>query len=251
MQIRSLKSFTLLAIMLLTSQASLAGGGKTHWGYTGHSGPEHWGDLAPEYATCKTGKQQSPINIEKTRQEKLPAIEFHYQHSLLEAINNGHTVQVNYAPGSYIIANGKRYDLLQFHFHTPSEHEINGKPADMVAHLVHRAKDGQYGVVGILFNKGQANPELGKLQDNLPTHHGERKSAKTRINVAGLLPEKRGYYNYSGSFTTPPCTEGVNWMVLENTTPASATQIAAFRAVMHKNIRPVQPLNGRIARASQ
>jgi carbonic anhydrase len=251
MQIQTGIKMWLAVALLFTGQAALAGGGKTHWGYTGHTGPAHWGELAAEYALCKTGKQQSPINIASPRPAKLPAIEFHYQPSMLEVINNGHTIQVNYAPGSYIVANGKRYDLLQFHFHTPSEHEINGKPADMVAHLVHKAKDGQLGVVGVLMNRGQANPELVKIQDNMPTQHGERKAAPIKIDAAQLLPGDRSYYQYPGSLTTPPCSEGVNWMVLKTASPASASQVAAFTAVLHKNARPVQPLNGREIRVSK
>ncbi len=238
----------LLSFSMMSSAASEHGG--AHWGYSDDTGPAHWGDMKPEFATCKSGKQQSPINISKAHSADLPGITFSYQATPLEVVNNGHTIQVNYAPGSSITVNGKQYELLQFHFHSPSEHEINGKPADMVAHLVHKAADGQLGVIGVLMKKGASNPLIEKIWKHMPKHEGEHSKAAIKINVADLLPEGKAYYHYSGSLTTPPCSEGVNWMVLENTVEVSAAQVSAFTTIFHKSTRPVQPLNGRTVEVS-
>ena len=244
--VRYLKSGFILFILSFSTLASAASGhGGAHWGYSAETGPAHWGDMKPEFSTCKTGKQQSPINISGAHSASLPSISFSYQATPLNVVNNGHTIQVNYAPGSHITVDGKQYELLQFHFHSPSEHEINGKPADMVAHLVHKAADGQLGVIGVLMKKGANNPLIEKIWKHLPTHEGEHSKAAIKINVEDLLPADRAYYHYSGSLTTPPCSEGVNWMVLKNTVDVSAAQIGAFTDIFHKSTRPVQPLNGR------
>lgn len=240
------------ASLLLASNLALAADtGKAHWGYEGHEGPAHWGDLAAEYATCKTGKSQSPINITAARSAKLADIKFSYQPSALDVVNNGHTIQVNYAPGSNIDVGGKQYKLLQFHFHSPSEHTVDGKPYDMVAHLVHQAGDGQLGVIGVLMKKGKANAVIDAIWANLPKHAGDHKQTDAQINVADLLPVTHGYYNYSGSLTTPPCSEGVNWMVLQTPIEVSAEQVAAFTNIFSTSVRPVQPLHDRPVHASK
>ncbi len=243
----AIKSGLILFSALQISIALASGGahGGAHWGYTGETGPAHWGDMKSEFATCKSGKQQSPINISGAKSTNLPDISFSYQATPLDVVNNGHTIQVNYAPGSHISVDSKQYELLQFHFHSPSEHEINGKPADMVAHLVHKAADGQLGVIGVLMKKGKSNPLIEKIWKHMPHHEGEYSKAAIKINVADLLPANKAYYHYSGSLTTPPCSEGVNWMVLKNTVDVSAAQVDAFTSIFHKSTRPVQPLNGR------
>ena len=224
-----------------------AGGGhhKAHWGYHGDAGPEHWAELSEDYGLCGTGKAQSPINIEGEQAGDLKPIEFHYQAaSNPTVVNNGHTIQVNYPAGSYAVIGGKRYELLQFHFHSPSEHTVHGQHADMVAHLVHKADDGQLAVVGILFDKGAENPTLKPVFDAMPKSKGET-TVQASINAADLLPEERGYYHYTGSLTTPPCSEGVNWNVMKAHMPVSEQQVQAFTHIFDKSIRPVQPLNGR------
>ncbi len=235
-----------MLLLLLPAGPLLASGAHGgHWGYTGDTGPAHWGDLAPEFSLCKQGRRQSPINITGAVAASLPAIKFSYQPVALDVVNNGHTIKVSYAPGSHITVAGKQYELLQFHFHSPSEHEIDGKPADMVAHLVHKAADGQLGVIGVLMKKGASNPLMEKILAHLPAHEGEHEKAAIRINVADLLPGKHGYYHYSGSLTTPPCSEGVNWMVLKTPVEVSAAQVQAFTDIFRHSTRPVQPLNGR------
>lgn len=228
-----------------------AGGHAAHWAYDGDGAPHAWGVLKEEYGTCSEGKSQSPIDISTVTISNLSDIEFHYKSSPLELTNNGHTIQANYHSGSYITVNGKRYDLLQFHFHSPSEHTIGGKSYDMVAHLVHKAADGQLGVIGVLFKAGDKNKVIDKLWANLPTESGQTNTVKsTRINALDLLPLDLTYFNYSGSLTTPPCSEGVNWMVMATPASISAKQVKQFTDLFPLSVRPVQPLNGRVVRVS-
>ena len=238
------------ALMLGSGQSVLASGGSAHWGYAGNEGPSHWGELSHDYEACKSGKKQSPINISGAQSAKLAKIEFHYQAGALDVVNNGHTIQVNVPAGSYIVAAGKKYKLLQFHFHSPSEHQIDGKHANMVAHLVHQADDGQLGVVGVLMNKGKSNNELARIWAHMPEHKGDHTREAVKINAAHLLPKNTAYYNYSGSLTTPPCSEGVNWMVLQNAVSVSVEQVATFTKIFSKSIRPVQPLHGRAIKSN-
>ncbi len=220
-----------------------------HWGYEGAGAPHYWGDLKAEFATCKSGRSQSPIDISAAVITSLPAIEINYQDTVLNVVNNGHAIQVNYQAGSFINVGGKRFNLLQFHFHSPSEHTIGGKAYPMVAHLVHKADDGQLGVIGVMIKEGKASTLLEQLWAHMPEEAGKTVTVEEeRINVSDLLPRDLTYFNYSGSLTTPPCTEGVHWMVLAAPVEASAEQIARFRALYPNNARPVQPVNGRIIR---
>lgn len=243
----------LLITVMLGGTVSIAhASGKAHWGYQGHEGPAHWGELNHDYHMCKEGKKQSPINVTGAHKSKLGKISFSYNASAKEIVNNGHTIQINMNKGSSITVAGKTYNLLQFHFHSPSEHEVNGKHADMVAHFVHQAKDGQLGVIGVMFNKGKENTTLAKLWSKLPKHHGDKKSlASTKVDISQLLPSNKAYYNYSGSLTTPPCSEGVNWMVLQAQGSVSENQVNAFTAIFSKSIRPIQALNGRAIKVSR
>ena len=152
----------------------LASGGKSHWGYTGHEGPAQWSKLNNDYHMCKAGKKQSPIDISNAQGTKLGNIDFNYKANPKNIVNNGHTVQVNMDKGSHIVISNKTYNLLQFHFHSPSEHTLDGKAAHMVAHFVHKAEDNQLGVVAVLMNKGKANKVIAQLWDNMPTTAGER-----------------------------------------------------------------------------
>lgn len=236
-----------LVVSIFLNNIAAASGG-THWAYEGQEGPEHWGDLNHDYALCKDGQKQSPIDISDAKSATLNRINFSYLAEPKEILNNGHTIQVNMKKGSSITVDGKKYNLLQFHFHAPSEHTINGKPADMVAHFVHQASDKQLGVVGVLFNKklGVSNKTLAKLWEYMPKKAGDKKTIGGGVIVAKLLPSKTHYYRYSGSLTTPPCSENVNWMVLKTSVSISAAQADAFSQVIHRNVRPVQLHHGRI-----
>jgi len=227
---------------------------KHHWTYSGETGPGHWAALQSEYSSCGLGKLQSPIDIRDSGIKKaaLAQIAFGYKPSPLEIIDNGHTVQVNYAPGSYIAVDGKRYELVQFHFHKPSEEKINGKSADMVAHLVHKDADGKLAVVAILLKAGQSNKLVETLWKNLP-HEKERETAVdgVQINAADLLPAKTAaYYTFTGSLTTPPCSEGVTWFVLKTPTSISNAEVSRFAKLYPMNARPTQPLNDREIRST-
>lgn len=244
-----INNLVVAAAGLLASSTVLAGGG-THWGYDGHEGPQHWGSLSTEFATCSSGKTQSPVNIEKARAADLASIEFNYRPSAVNIVNNGHTVQVNYDKGSYITVDGGRFDLLQFHFHSPSENTINGKAADMEVHLVHKNAEGKLAVVGVMLNAGQTNKVLSPVWGNMPAAH-KNKTASGKINAADLLPASQGFYRFEGSLTTPPCSEGVKWFVMKDAIPVSRDQVGKFVKVVGHNARPVQATNSRSIKASK
>ncbi len=225
--------------------------GKASWGYGGETGPEYWGELKEEFTPCKTGQNQSPVNIEMHRavDHDLPAIEFRYKEVPLSVVNNGHTIQVNYPLGSSIKVGNASYELVQFHFHTPSEHAIDGKVFPMVVHLVHKDAEGNLGVVGVMIAEGSGNPAIETIWKVMPKKAGEEVSdSNISINASALLPQDRGYYSYTGSLTTPPCSESVNWMVLKAPIESSREQVAALAALFGSNVRPIQPLNDRVVR---
>jgi carbonic anhydrase len=216
-----------------------------HWTYEGEEGPAHWGELDPTYELCGTGKNQSPVDIASPGEQDLANIVFHYQPSEVNILNNGHTVQVNYDPGSYIELDGARYDLLQFHYHAPSEHEIGGKVFPAELHLVHRSADGKLAVVGLLLQEGSAHAAFDPFIDNLPADASEVQDAGGTINAMDFLPGIPTTYRYSGSLTTPPCSEGVSWLVMTMPVDLSSTQLSKLEGLFEGNNRPVQPLNGR------
>lgn len=226
---------------------------EAHWSYEGDHGPAHWGEMKSEFASCKIGQKQSPIDIKTTdtRKEALPAIEFNYKKGPARALNNGHTVQVNFDPGNFIEIEGRKYNLAQFHFHAPAEEKVNGEQFELVAHLVHKNDQGELAVVGVLFEVGDPNESLQRFWPYLPREENKEAALPVEINPADLLPEARGYYTYEGSLTTPPCSEGVRWLVLKTPVSISERQKDAFRAIYRNNNRPVQPLNGRIVRESE
>ena len=222
-----------------------------HWGYTGHGAPAHWAELGKDYVTCKLGKVQSPIDIKGAKAADLPAIQFDYKPVPLKVIDNGHTIQVNYAPGSFIDVGGTRYELQQFHFHKPSEEKVAGKAHDMVAHLVHKSSDGKLAVVAVLLDQGGANPTIATIWKNLPKEKEKEATADATIDAATLLPADKGYYTFQGSLTTPPCSEDVRWFVLKTPVKIEPGQLAAFGKLYPMNARPTQPLNGRPIEATR
>ncbi len=231
---------------LLAGSVAMAQEG-VHWGYEGKASPEHWGELAPEFALCGSGKSQSPIDISGGFQAELPALPFAYKAGGNEILNNGHTVQVNYAAGSQIQVDGQPFQLKQFHFHAPSENLIDGKSFPLEMHLVHADAQGNLSVIGLMFEEGAANPLLASLWQAMPEQAGEHQVLSTPVDVSALLPTDQRYYRFAGSLTTPPCSEGVRWLVLKQPMTASKEQIARFEAVMkHPNNRPVQARNARV-----
>jgi carbonic anhydrase len=241
-----------LACALALVPAALSAEEGHHWGYDAEHGPKHWAEMNPEYESCGVGKAQSPIDIRGAVPAKLDAIEFDYHPTPLHIIDNGHTVQVNYEPGSSISVGGKRYELQQFHFHRPSEEKVNGKNYPMVAHLVHKDSDGAIAVVAVLLKEGAQNPLVKTLWTDLPKEkEKERVEEKVKINAASLLPQSHKYYTFDGSLTTPPCSEGVTWFVLTTPKQISKEQVARFSKIYNGNARPTQPLNGRTIKVSQ
>jgi carbonic anhydrase len=216
-----------------------------HWTYEGEEGPEHWGGLDTSYAACGVGKSQSPVDVVNPASQDLENIAFHYQPSEVRILNNGHTVQVNYDSGSYIEIDGQRYDVMQFHYHAPSEHTLNGKLFAAELHIVHKSATGQLAVVGILLEEGAENTAYQPLLANLPAEKSPEIDAGVKINAMDLLPAVQTTFRYSGSLTTPPCTEGVSWIVMVTPVQLSVEQIADFEKIYEGNNRPVQPLNTR------
>ena len=219
--------------------------GEVQWGYEGDRGPAHWGSLDQAFSTCGAGTAQSPIDLAGGTGGDFAAIEFDYGARLATVVNTGHTIQVNVDPGSGIILGDTRYELLQFHFHHASEHTVGGVRLQMEMHLVHRSDRGALAVVGVLLGEGAANEALAPIWARIPSHAGSAEAVPDVVDAEVLLPEPRTAWRYRGSLTTPPCTEGVSWIVMSEPVTLSAAQIAAFGALYAHNFRPVQPLGRR------
>lgn len=216
-----------------------------HWTYNGTEGPDHWGELSEDFAVCATGHEQSPVDLSGENATDLPDITFNYQPSALNILNNGHTIQVNYDPGSTIEVAGTTYELKQFHFHVHSEHTIDGKAYPLEMHLVHQSAEGHLAVVGVMAEAGATNDPLAAVWENAPTAADETVHVDAMINAADLLPTDYIYFGYSGSLTTPPCSEGVKWHVLTTPIQLSPAQLDTMATLLHDNFRPVQALYAR------
>lgn len=219
---------------------------KPHWGYTGHGAAKYWGDMDASFELCGKGAEQSPINIAQYKKADLLPLNANYKPSPLEVVNNGHTVQVNYAPGSTLDIGGQSFDLLQFHFHTPSEHYMDGAPFPMEVHFVHQAKDGTLGVIGVMMKVGEHNPVIEGIWQNVPAAGGVKKVGGVELTATDLMPADKGYYKYAGSLTTPPCSEGVKWHVMRDPIEISQAQLVAFQSVFPVNARPIQGMGKRV-----
>lgn len=217
-----------------------------HWGYSGAGAPDVWGTLKPEFATCGTGLAQSPIDLSNAVRRDVPDLRTEYRPTPLRVANLGHTAQVNYQPGSAIMLGGTRYDLLQFHFHTPAEHRLEGRELPAELHLVHRGPQGDLAVVGVMIERGAEHQALRPFIDNLPRAAGaEHAVTSARIDASDLLPATREHYRYPGSLTTPPCSEGVTWLVLNGRIQMSDQQIRTLQSAIGVSNRPVQPRGSR------
>lgn len=221
-----------------------------HWSYEGESGPAHWGKLNTAWAKCGTGSRQSPIDIRDGIRVELEPIAFDYKPSSFSVVDNGHTVQVTLSGGNYITVGGRMFELQQFHFHRPSEERVNGRGFEMVVHLVHRDAEGKLGVIAVLIERGRAQQLIQTVWNNLPLEKLESASPTIVIDVSDLLPRRRDYYTFMGSLTTPPCTEGVLWMVMKEPIQASTDQMALFARLYPLNARPVQASSGRVIKES-
>jgi len=238
----------------IAAPAACAEGAAHHWSYGGETGPTHWAALEPEFGACRVGHAQSPIDIRTDLVQKanLPAIEFAYRPSPLKIVDNGHTIQVNYAPGSFIDVDGHRYQLVQFHFHKPSEESIDGRRREMVApgargrRRAPRSRGGAADSGGHQPHGGRAVEQSAGAQGN-----GSAQAPGVQIDAADLLPADHAYYTFAGSLTTPPCSEGVTWFVLQRPSTLSSAEIDRFAKLYPMNARPLQPANKRLVRASQ
>jgi carbonic anhydrase len=237
-------SFALAA--LLASGISAAAGA-VQWSYSGNQGPEYWGKLAPEFSICSTGKNQSPIDLTGMVEGELPTLKVDYKVGGHEVINNGHTIQINYASGNYMRVGDKSFALKQVHFHSPSDNTIKGRSYPLEVHFVHADKNGNLAVIAVMLEAGKPNAELQKAWAKMPMEKGGKAALKQAVYAGKLLPKNLGYYRYNGSLTTPPCSEGVSWFVMKNPDTTSKEQVDKFvRAMKHANNRPVQPVNARV-----
>lgn len=235
----------LLLLALGMSSAGIAGA-QHHWGYQGEGAPQNWSKLDQKFATCASGMNQSPIDIAGFIDAELKPLKFTYAAGASEIVNNGHTVQINYAAGSALTIDGRAFELKQFHFHAPSENKIEGKQFPLEGHLVHADKDGNLAVVAVMFHEGAANPLLSKLWEKLPSNAGDKSVLPVKLGVSEMLPKNKDYYRFNGSLTTPPCSEGVRWLVIKAAATASKAQIEQFaKTVGVANNRPLQPVNAR------
>jgi len=221
---------------------------------------------------CLKGKTQSPININVDRAVKaeLTPLEFLYRPSQLSIVDNGHTIMVNYGEGSNLMAEGRQYRLVQFHFHKPSEEAINGERTDMVVHLVHQHHDGSLAVVGVLMStkafpttkkfwwgsddakeKSKGNALIQTLWNNVPLVKGKAESLAVVIDVNQILPSDKSYFTYMGSLTTPPCSENVLWYVMKNPIYVSEEQVQNFDRIYPMNARPLQSKGDRLVKEAK
>ena len=270
---RGLYHITKLLIIIMCVLMCITGCGKTRnvashtekmkWGYEAENGPDVWAQLNPEYILCAEGMHQSPIDLVNPTLAELPPIPHDYSPTSMNIRNTGHTIEVVCPEGNWIEVDGTRYELLQFHFHAPSEHTVAGKPFDMEAHFVHKSEDGTLAVVGLLIESGRHKDAFDPIWSHLPTVPGETQRIENVTEDGSLIVDPRlmfapndqvedmapsrfgDYYRYDGSLTTPPCSESVKWIMLTTPIEMSEAQIAAFKAIFNGNNRPVQPLNGR------
>jgi carbonic anhydrase len=220
-------------------------GHKSEWSYEGATGPSEWGRLKPEFGACAGRSNQSPIDIATTIDAVLPPLKTRYPAAGIEVINNGHTVQANFKPGSAVTIDGRAFELKQFHFHSPSENRISGKTYPLEAHLVHADTDGQLTVIAVFFAEGKPNPMVTAVWERIPKV-GEKNDLPAPLSAAALLPANRDYYRFNGSLTTPPCSEGVRWIVMKQPMTVSKAQIEQFQKTLgFANNRPVQPVLAR------
>ncbi|WP_394889823.1 carbonic anhydrase [Mesorhizobium sp. AaZ16] len=239
-----IKGFIALGACAICARAAFADEG-VHWAYEGQDGPEHWGALDGANAACSAGSQQSPLNLTGAIKADIPQIGIDWKVGGGTVINNGHTIQINLPEGSTLTRGGKTYDLLQFHFHSPSEHLVEGKTFPLEVHFVHKNREsGALGVLGVFLTPGAKNETFASLAAVFPAQTGGKASVKD-VEPNGLLPASLSYWSYEGSLTTPPCSEIVDWMVVREPLQVDASDIDKFTALYPMNARPVLAPNRR------
>jgi len=236
-------------LVFLAASSKGASLGNTQWSYDGKTGPDHWAELAGEFHLCRDGKRQSPIDLRADR--AFPArgnpLKIAYQPDTVDEVNNGHTVQEIIHNGSNVTFDGRRYQLVQFHFHCHSEHTLDGKALPLEMHFVHRDDTGRLLVIGVLFRQGKSNAALEAMLRHLPDKPGAHEvDPRDQIDIKALIPKNSAIFTYDGSLTTPPASEGVRWFVYRKPLSLSSIQLKKFQALYDHNFRPAQPLNGRM-----
>jgi carbonic anhydrase len=243
-EMKKIMSTVAVTLTLITGNGFASGGGQ--WGYTGEGGPEHWGALDPSYALCASGANQSPIDLTDFTEAELEPIQFDYTGLVTEVAHNNHMIQAKYTAGSTIKVDGKIFALQQINFHAPSEHLINGGQVPVEAHFIHTDTDGNIAIIAVMYTPGNEHAELKKIWEQMPAQEGKKAGMASQVRAERLMPENKEYYRVNGSLTTPPCTEGVLWMVMKNPVPVSEAQIKQLvETLKHPNNRPVQPVNFR------
>jgi carbonic anhydrase len=220
------------------------------WDYAGPGGPEAWARIQPGAEKCATGTRQSPIDIRDGIAVDLEPIRFDYRPGAFSVLDDGHGVQVHVEPGNAISVGGRRYELVRLDFHRPAEERIEGRPFDMDVHLVHQDAEGHQAVVAVLLERGAPQPVVQAVWNNLPLEKHEEAKGVVPLDPSRLLPDDKRYYTYMGSLTTPPCSEGVLWMVMKQAVPVSPEQIAIFAHLYPMNARPIQQAQGRLIKES-
>jgi carbonic anhydrase len=249
--LRALIAITVICISLWMGEVAIAQ--PIHWSYQDITGPDHWAELDPAFATCQNGQGQSPINLTATESADLSTLDFNYSSVPLNLLNDGHTIQVPYAPGSYITFDDQRYDLLQFHFHSPSEHAIENKFWDAELHLVHQNNSGDLAVIAVLLKEEDTDSPtdaFDKISESLPASQGNKIRTGKTINAQNLLPRQKTTYRYSGSLTTPPCSESVTWLVMSEPVSLPTAQMAQYKKLLNHNNRPLQLREKRTVQAN-
>jgi carbonic anhydrase len=247
-------ALAVLALGVAALSATQIAAQTANWSYQGKTGPLVWGKLDPAYQACSKGHEQSPLDIRGAHLNKaLTPIEFHYIAGQVTLKNDGHTIVAHVNPGSYIVAGGVRYELVEYDFHHPGEQAVRGKLSDMDVHLLHRSADGKLAVVAVRLIEDLGNPNavLAALWPHLPITAGATEKIQEMVSAGGLLPADRGYWTYTGSLTTPPCTEGVRWFVMEQELSLSRDQLRAFAAIFRMNTRGLQEAHGRRIEANE
>jgi carbonic anhydrase len=241
---RFLSSCTLGWLILIAP--SHAADDDVHWTYEGGSGPEHWGELSPDFIQCEVGLNQSPIDIIDTIEAELPPIVLDYTSNTIELINNGHTAQVNVEPGNFLRVEGEEFELLQFHVHVPSEHRVNGELSMLEVHYVHRNAKGQLAVIAALHKEGEDDSKLAPYIDVIPSEVGASVPLVVSLSEFSIVTWDKDYYRYNGSLTTPPCSEGVRWYVLKVQRPISRERRDIFNRLIGDDARGPQQINARL-----
>ncbi len=248
-----IKYSTITIATLLLSSTCMAENHKhestsKHWGYTGDEAPKNWSKLDEKYHVCSEGTRQSPINVIGTNDVDLKPLNLKYSTASKSVLNNGHTIQVDIKDGSTFVLENDVYELKQFHFHSPSENNINGNDFPLEVHFVHATKEGKLAVIGVMFEEGAENAVLSKIWKQFPLKNGEEKALSLSVEeISALMPYKKDYYTFMGSLTTPPCSENVKWHIYKTPIKVSKAQVDTFFKIFgHATNRPIQKNNSRV-----